>query len=255
MCYPKNRSNLEKDLLSYFTHIKKINTNVRRIKNEIGKIVEFDIEFDDKIFIELNGNYWHSENNGKNENYHIEKTLVANKNNRQLIHIFEDEWLYDKDKIISIINAKLGYFVERIYARNCHIKEIDSETKNQFLKTNHLQGVDESTIGLGLFYNDILVSMMTFGESDTYHQWEIYRYCNKLGCQVVGGAKFKEECVYYDIKRYVHYDIDFIIIYEYKNGVHRMIDEFELNDYNLEIIKKSKIKNKLELILENLKTD
>ena len=188
VCYPKNRSNLEKDLLSYFTHIKKINTNVRRIKNEIGKIVEFDIEFDDKIFIELNGNYWHSENNGKNENYHIEKTLVANKNNRQLIHIFEDEWLYDKDKIISIINAKLGYFVERIYARNCHIKEIDSETKNQFLKTNHLQGVDESTIGAGLFYKDILVSVMTFGESDTYHQWKIYSYCNKLGCQVVGGA-------------------------------------------------------------------
>ena len=71
----------------------------------------------------------------------------------------------------------------------------------------------------------------------------------------IEGTKFKEECVYYDIKRYVHYDIDFIIIYEYKNGVHRMIDEFELNDYNLEIIKKSKIKNKLELILENLKTD
>ena len=48
---------------------------------------------------------------------------------------------------------------------------------------------------LGLYYNDELISLMVFGakrralgsktNNDTY---ELYRYCNKLGWQIQGGA-------------------------------------------------------------------
>ena len=68
---------------------------------------------------------------------------------------------------------------------------LDIELVRKFLNKNHLQGFRNSSIKLGLFYNNELVSLMTFGKpyinkSDKY-EWEIYRFCNKLNTSVIGG--------------------------------------------------------------------
>ena len=44
------------------------------------------------LAIEFNGLYWHSEEHGKNENYHINKSLLCKSKNFNLIHIFEDDF-------------------------------------------------------------------------------------------------------------------------------------------------------------------
>ncbi|MEA3450310.1 MAG: hypothetical protein U9Q83_00235 [Bacteroidota bacterium] len=190
-CYPHKRSTMELDFISECLNNLKFSQNLRPFTFDNGNQFELDFIIENKLAIELNGNYWHSDLHGnKDKNYHLKKTTKCEENNLQLIHIFEDEWIFKRKIVKSIINAKLGKFNNRIYARKTTIKEINSTMKNQFLEENHLQGVDKSSITIGLFYNNELVSVMTFGNSryNKKYQYEMHRFCNKLGYQIVGGA-------------------------------------------------------------------
>lgn len=144
----------------------------------------------ENIGIEFDGVYWHSERRGKDKNYHLNKTNLCEEKGTQLIHIFEDEWFFKPEISKSVLLSKLGKFDNRIYARKCEVKTISSKIKNTFLDENHLQGKDSSTIKLGLFYNNELVSCMTFGKRMITGKLtlELIRFCNKLNTQVVGGA-------------------------------------------------------------------
>ena len=149
---------------------------------------------DSKLGIEFNGLYWHSEQNGKNKNYHHDKLLLAKKKNIQLIQIFEDEWVFKKDIVKSRLKNKLNLINNRIYARNCIIREITKEEKKQFLNDNHIQGNDKSSIYIGAFYNDELVSIITFGKprialNQIKHlngDFELIRFCSKVNYVVIG---------------------------------------------------------------------
>ena len=164
-----------------------VTTNNRKILG--GK--ELDIFVDNKnIAIEHNGIFWHSESNGKDKNYHLNKTIQCQEKGIQLIHVFESEWLEKQEIVKSIIAAKLGKFKTRLFARNCAVREIDNDIKNSFLNENHSQGEDKSTINIGLFYNTELVSVMTFGNSryNKKYEYEMHRFCTKIGYQIIGGA-------------------------------------------------------------------
>ena len=139
--------------------------------------------------IEFNGNYWHSEFK-KDSKYHQEKSMIAESKGLFIYHIFEYEWLLKKDKIINQLNNLLGINQTKIYARKCVIKEVDNKSKAEFLELNHLQGNDSSSIKLGLYYNNELVSLMTFCKPrfNKKYEWELSRFCSKAGCNVIGGA-------------------------------------------------------------------
>ena len=58
-----------------------------------------------------------------------------------------------------------------------------------FLNKNHIQGNCMSTYRYGLYYNDVLVSVMSFGKSRfNPDEYELLRFCNKKYVNVVGGA-------------------------------------------------------------------
>lgn len=139
--------------------------------------------------IEFNGDYWHCEKY-KDKKYHQEKSLYANNENIFIYHIFEYEWNEKKQQIINQLNNLLGINVDKIYARKCVIKEVDNTEKIEFLELNHLQGNDQSSIKLGLYYNDELVSLMTFVKPrfNKKYQYELSRFCSKNNCNVIGGA-------------------------------------------------------------------
>jgi len=135
-----------------------------------------------------------------NKNNHIFKTEECEKQGIQLLHIFENEWLSKQDIWKSVIKAKLG-LNQRIFARKCQIKEIDYKTSSEFLENNHLQSFSTSSIQIGLFYNNELVSLMTFGKSryNKKYQYELIRFCNKIDINIVGGAS---KLMKYFIKNY-----------------------------------------------------
>lgn len=153
---------------------------------------ELDIYIPDKkLAIEFNGLYWHNEEKGRDKQYHLHKTKLCEDKGIQLIHIFEDEWLTKKEIVKSVLLSKLGIYNERIYARKCIVKEVDKNEKKQFLCNYHLQGNSQSNVNLGLFYENDLVSIMTFGKRKITGgkvKLELIRFCNKLNTQIIGGA-------------------------------------------------------------------
>jgi len=191
-CNKKKQTIAENKLYDFISsnYEKEIISNKRNI---ISK--EIDIYLPDlKLAFEFNGLYWHSELY-KEKNYHLNKTKECLDKEIQLIHVWEDDWNYKRNIVESIILNKLGKS-NSIYARNTDIREItDNRIIRKFLNKNHLQGYVGSSIKLGLFYKDELVSLMTFGklrkslgQNSKENSYELLRFCNKLNYSVVGGA-------------------------------------------------------------------
>lgn len=141
-----------------------------------------------KLAIEYDGIYWHSDLKKTDNNYHLMKTEMCEKQGIQLIHIFENEWKYKNDIVKSRLKNIIGIYENTVYARKCTVKEIDD--CSDFMNSNHIQGNANASVKLGLFHNNELISVMTFCKSrfDKKHEWEMLRYCNKLGYHVPGGA-------------------------------------------------------------------
>lgn len=142
-----------------------------------------------KLAIEFNGLYWHSEI-FKHKRYHLDKTIGCNESDIDLIHIWEDDWLNKKEIIKSLIINRLGISDNRIYARKCYIKEVDNKDASEFLNENHIQSYSRFNKAYGLYYNDQLVSFMSFGYRyiNSKKEYELIRFCNKININVVGSA-------------------------------------------------------------------
>lgn len=188
------------DFLKYKTS--KIETEITELLNSWNiktertkKIInpyEIDIFCKDyNIGIEINGSYWHSDIK-KDKKYHYNKSMLGEQKNVFIYHIFEYEWENDekKEKIISQLRNIFHLNLNKIYARNCDIRIVSKNEKSVFLNMNHLQGNDCSVLNYGLYYQDRLVSLMTFCKprfSEKY-DWELSRFCSLSGYNVVGGA-------------------------------------------------------------------
>ncbi|MBO6271662.1 hypothetical protein J6O48_02645 [bacterium] len=195
-CY---RKFCEKHLIGFNTSTQELNLenfiktlNIPYIKNDRSIIVqELDFYFPNKhIAIEFNGCWWHCEK-FKDKQYHYNKWKQCYDKNIQLITIWEDDYLYKQDIVKNIIKVKLNIFNKILYARNCIIKEISYIEAKDFINQYHLQGYTIDKIRLGLFYNNELVSVMTFGKSrfnKNENETELIRYCVKSNYKIIGGA-------------------------------------------------------------------
>jgi hypothetical protein len=257
-CYPNQKMSYgEMDLFNALDVIDKIQGDWSILKTH-----ELDIYIPSKkIAIEFNGIYWHSERNGKHKDYHLNKTEACEKKGIQLIHVFESEWYFQKEILQSLINAKLGIFEKRIYARNCNIEQISKKEKNIFLEKNHLQGNDKSSIHIGLFYNNALVAVMTFGNSryNKKYEYEMHRFCTKIGHQIIGGAS---KLWSYFVK---HHDPNSVITYadrRYSDGTFYEkigFEKIQTSKPNYFIIANGKLQSRLNwqkhLLIKKLKNN
>lgn len=195
ICNPKNSGDsfFEKELVYFIKSF----YNDTIIENDRTLIhpKELDVLLpNSNLAIEFNGLFWHSSEFVEN-NYHLNKSKICKNNGIDLIHIYEDEWVYKKDIVKSILKTKLHVYETILYGRKCQVKEIDSRLYKTFCINNHIQGHINASIKLGLFYGDELVSIMSFGnlrkslgskkEEGTY---EMLRFCTKLNTKVIGGA-------------------------------------------------------------------
>lgn len=207
ICFPYIiDSKFENEIIDY---IKSLDATIEIIKGDRKLLngLELDIYIPSlNLAIEFDGLYYHSELSGnKNKTYHLNKTLECNKLGIQLLHIFEDEWVYKQNIVKSKLKSLLNK-TNKLYARKCNIKLIDYTTASNFLNENHLQGKDTSNIHIGLYNNDDLLSIMTFGplrkclgSKKEENKYEMYRFCNKLDTTIVGSAS---KLLNYFIKTY-----------------------------------------------------
>ena len=192
VCFPSRNVEQSVGELEVLSFIKKEYSGVVIEKDRSfldGK--ELDIYLPEKkLAVEYNGVYWHGEViGGRGRSYHLNKTKSCENSGIQLIHILDWEWLNKKDIVKSMLLNKIGKS-SKLHARKCVIRNVSELDKSLFLEKNHIQGNDMSSIRVGLYYEDVLVSLMTFIKSryDKNHEYELSRYCNVLNINVVGGA-------------------------------------------------------------------
>lgn len=225
-----NSSLMEKELCEYIKSLGFECFNNDRVLLDDKKEIDCLIP-SKKLAIEFDGLYWHNELN-KDKYYHLHKTNECTQKGFHLIHIFEDEWINKKEIWKSMLSNFLGICKNKIYARKCEIKEINSKTSNDFLTHNHLQGKCGGSVRLGLFYNNELVSLMVFGKSRHFigngkNDWELIRFCSKLNTVVVGGAS---KLLKYFLKNYQWKNIVSYADKRWSNG--KVYEELKFKKYN-----------------------
>lgn len=196
--------------VNYIQHYRKL------LKDKKSKEVDFYLE-DYHLAIECNGNYWHSGETGRING--LWKYNELKKQNIELLVFWEDDIRFKKEIVKNIIRTKLGLNENKIFARKCQIREVSSKDSKDFIDKYHIQGNINASIRLGLYYNDELVEIMTFGKLrkslgskniDGYY--ELYRLCTKENTTVVGGSSklfkyFIEHYNPYSVISYCHKEI------------------------------------------------
>lgn len=203
-CAGLNRGSRKENDLKDF--IKNLGFNIIENKKLLDN-KEIDIFIPDiNVGFEFDGLFWHNDTR-LDKSYHFNKYLNAKNHNMRLIHIFEDEWEHSLDIVKSRIKNILNKTESKIYARKCSIKEISYSVEKEFLEKNHIQGHAKSSVKLGLFYENQLVSVMTFSKPNlskghrnvAENTWELLRFSNILNTSVVGSAS---KLFSYFIKKY-----------------------------------------------------
>lgn len=192
---PKCSSPVSKWEIEVCNFLKEIGIEYEQSNRKILNGREIDILIPSfNIGIECDGIRWHSEEY-KSSTFHLEKTNDCLKQGIRLIHIFEDEWMYKSEIWKSMLRNMFGLSEEKIYARKCEIKRVNSIDSRHFLEHNHIQGFSNGKYAYGLYYKDELVSLMTFGKQRINlggkkddNCYELVRFCNKLNTNVIGGA-------------------------------------------------------------------
>lgn len=187
-------SNSENEIYEYICNLIGEKNVVHHDRKTLGNGKEIDIYIPlFRVGIEYDGIKWHTEEFKTDKNYHLQKTELCAKRGIRLIHIFEDEYKYSKEIVLSKI--KHLFFKDnlpKVMGRKCEIKEIECNVAKHFLNDNHIQGFAKSTLYYGAYFNNCLIGVMTFlREKDS--NWILNRFAtdNKFICQGVGGKLFK----------------------------------------------------------------
>lgn len=172
------------------------NRSFAKLLDDVGIVYEREFllekySYDFKVgntLIEINPTATHNTHfnpYGKNRidtNYHRDKSELARDSGYNVIHVFDWD---DTDKVINLLKHR-----DTVYARNCDVRVVNDIDTNKYLDMYHLQGTCRGQkIRLGLYHNNQLVSLMTFGKSrfNKNCEYELLRYCSHYN--VVGGAE------------------------------------------------------------------
>lgn len=182
-------SSVEKDVAGFIRNV----YGGEVIENDRKTIYPYEIDIvipERKICIEVDGVYWHSDIFHPSRKYHLMKTKLCNDMGYSLIHLFDAEWIHRNEIAKSRISSALGVYDRTVYARDCDVRTVSANEACSFLDENHLQGRCGSSVRLGLYYNDELVSLMTFGKPrySGKYEWELIRFCSKLLLHIPGAA-------------------------------------------------------------------
>jgi hypothetical protein len=206
-----HESSSELEIVDYISSI--FNKEIQRRNNKLISPYELDIFIpDENLAIEFCGLIWHSEFFGKKScDYHYNKMRMCYEKGIRLITIFGDEYYSKKDIIFNEIKCALNIYSEEVGSENCVVKHIDKSIANRFLDKIHINSSSSSTYRFGLFHNDELVQVMTFGALSRAHAGdnktiEMKRFASKIDCLVVGGASklFKYALSVLKEKGYTH---------------------------------------------------
>ena len=180
-----SKSWCEHDVRTWLT-----NNNFSYVQNDRTTIAPLEIDFlvENKVAIEVNGVYFHSELAGKDKNYHRNKMTRVLENGHRMFMIYDYELLSNSDLVYSMLMSRLN-ITTKLFARKTELYVPTHDETAKFLNENHIQGNVSSPLRLALRYEGEIVSLMTmsktrFSKKEATH--EMVRFCSKRGLTVVG---------------------------------------------------------------------
>lgn len=190
------------------------------------------------IGIEFNGLIYHSTKYGRGPDYHKNKYNWFSSNGIRLIQIWSDDWNYKNFLVQNKLKHILGYSEETkiIHARKCEVRVLQgNRLKDDFLDRYHLQGKDISKFNYGMFYENELIAVMTFGKPrpalgykhvTDYSVLELSRFAVNVNYKVNGAFNkifkfFEKNQSFSHVFTYANLDWSVGEIYE-KNGFEKV---------------------------------
>jgi len=143
-----------------------------------------DFKLADRIFLDVDGLYWHSNAEQKNQAYHLKKRLAYEAGGMRLIQLHEDEVLL-KTKIVTSLITHLTGKSHRIAARKLSIEKLCWEDYSNFMKLNHLQGVGPKAKSWCLALNGTPIQVI--GLRNDHGEVELVRMATLVNTAVQGG--------------------------------------------------------------------
>lgn len=79
--------------------------------------------------------------------------------------------------------------MEKVYAKDCLVREVGYKEAEDFIRDNHNQGIARFTFAYGLYYKGELVQLLALGKPrfNKSYKYELIRDCSKKNVQVLGG--------------------------------------------------------------------
>lgn len=172
-----------------FNLVRSIAPDARSNDRHVISPFELDIVIpSQRLAIEFNGLYWHSEVH-RGKDYHAGKTHAASNAGYRLIHIFEDEWRDRRSIIESMLKHRLGQPSQRIGARKCELVRVEPRERSEFFNRSHIDG-DVKAIGAwGLRLNGEILACLS-ARRPVHSKWsrrlEVARFAVLPGHSVPG---------------------------------------------------------------------
>ena len=183
-CFPNNISLPEKNILGIVKRLLGEDVEVRENVSILdGRHIDIYIP-SLKIGFEYNGNYWHTNKQKNDTNYHKSKTDIALSKGIRLYHIWEYE---DSLKVESKLKSILGKIDVKYRHSKLQIKSVSTSEQREFLDINHLHGYLASTFCFGYYTKDEkLVSLISFNVKRD-NSCELVRFCNIMDSKIFQG--------------------------------------------------------------------
>jgi hypothetical protein len=183
--YSQRVTNIELYFIDIMKDFSELSLFNKRPSENIPYRPDFCIEKNGrKLFVNLNGLYWHSEIKQEDSSYH-QKIRQAFEQESERIMQFNADELLDSPTVVKSMIANFFGVNKKIFARKCEVKPVTSAVATEFMDKNHLMKAHPASTSFGLYQNDELVACMSvrFNKPSI----NIERFATKCGLTVVGG--------------------------------------------------------------------
>ena len=138
-----------------------------------------------KLGFEFDGLFWHCSSSGKTPDYHLYKTIEAEKKGIRLLHIWSNEWELKRSLVVDHIQKILGRG-QLIDPYKCEIQSLTKSQGAMFINSCHIQGDEiNSTHYYGLSYQGTVVAVASFRIEEG--RWILTRYAERRLVSVTNG--------------------------------------------------------------------
>lgn len=149
---PKCSNKISKAEQELHDYIVSLGFTVEQSDRKVLNGKELDIYIPDKKFaIEFNGLYWHNELNGRNKTYHYNKWLACKTAGVELVQIWEDDWMKNKQLVLDKLAFKLGVSKPAVKAKQkSTVTSLTVRQAQAFLMKNDVQGAAAGAYYIGV---------------------------------------------------------------------------------------------------------